>query len=220
MTTTTKTQTRGVCQCCGNEQAIVRGKMSKHGYTVEQGWFSGVCTGQHFKPLQIERAQADAICVSVRRDAAALRIQAAKLESGEMNPAIVKIHNHLNPETGKRGTIEIPFAQADKYEQDEARRAAVWNTTRRAEMGESFANALEARADKIHGTELRTVEIAPAAAPIRKGETRSAEGSLTLTCEYVDGARVYWKAMRGDKPLKGWTGTQAWRRMNLEAPQA
>ena len=35
-------QIRGNCQCCGKEQAVVGGLMSKHGYTVENGWFSGV----------------------------------------------------------------------------------------------------------------------------------------------------------------------------------
>lgn len=35
-----KTQTRGICQCCGREQAVLNGTgfMSQHGYTVKNGW--------------------------------------------------------------------------------------------------------------------------------------------------------------------------------------
>jgi hypothetical protein len=35
----------GHCQLCGNLQKMPNNRLSKHGYTVEHGYFSGVCRG-------------------------------------------------------------------------------------------------------------------------------------------------------------------------------
>ena len=59
-------QIRGHCQCCGNQQAVVSGHMSKHGYTVEHGWFQGVCTGESYKPIELERTVTNKIMAAVK----------------------------------------------------------------------------------------------------------------------------------------------------------
>lgn len=38
-------QERGQCAICGRDCAVSYGNVSKHGYTVEQGYFSGACYG-------------------------------------------------------------------------------------------------------------------------------------------------------------------------------
>jgi hypothetical protein len=42
----------GTCQCCGNQQKLPNGVLSKHGYTVEHGWFEGTCYGSGHKPFE------------------------------------------------------------------------------------------------------------------------------------------------------------------------
>jgi len=42
----------GTCQCCGRNQAVKKGVLAKHGYTVENGYFEGTCVGTSNKPLQ------------------------------------------------------------------------------------------------------------------------------------------------------------------------
>lgn len=47
----------GTCQICGRKQKVSNnksslGKLSKHGYTVEWGWFNGVCAGAVELPFE------------------------------------------------------------------------------------------------------------------------------------------------------------------------
>lgn len=51
----------GTCQVCGREQKLPEGRLSKHGYSVQWGFFDGVCDGAHHLPFEqskdlIERA--------------------------------------------------------------------------------------------------------------------------------------------------------------------
>lgn len=42
----------GTCQICGSFQKLPNGVLSKHGYTVQWGFFSGVCSGAAGKPFE------------------------------------------------------------------------------------------------------------------------------------------------------------------------
>ncbi len=52
---------KGHCQCCGRVQAVRNnnGLMSKHGYTVDYGFFEGVCQGSDNLPLEVEKDLAE-----------------------------------------------------------------------------------------------------------------------------------------------------------------
>lgn len=146
-----KTQTRGTCQCCGNNQAVLKtGRISKHGYTVDYGYFYGVCTGQHHLPLEQDRTATDQIIKDVRNDVIALRDKAGRLESGKLTLKTIDIGSHRKPNV-------VPFADAKEWQQRDAIETAVFSARRRADLGEQFANDLEKRADQVHGTELTTV---------------------------------------------------------------
>lgn len=43
---------KGHCQCCGRLQMLPGGVLSKHGYTVDFGYFSGVCRGAGELPFE------------------------------------------------------------------------------------------------------------------------------------------------------------------------
>lgn len=44
----------GTCQACGRVQAVIprTGKLAKHGYTVDWGYFDGVCYGSDELPVE------------------------------------------------------------------------------------------------------------------------------------------------------------------------
>lgn len=88
-----KTQTRGNCQCCGRDQAVAKGTMAHHGYTVDNGYFNGTCGGHMHAPLQVERTVADSIVAKCRQDAERLDKRAAALKDGTEVLTLVKDPN-------------------------------------------------------------------------------------------------------------------------------
>lgn len=49
---TNKATHSGTCQICGREQKLPGGQLSQHGYTVDWGYFSGVCWGSKHLPFE------------------------------------------------------------------------------------------------------------------------------------------------------------------------
>ena len=204
--TNSTTQIRGNCQCCGHQQAVVSGTMSKHGYTVEHGWFSGVCSGRNYAPLQVSRERTDNIVAQVRAEVPELIAQADKVKAGEITPATIKIRKG-----GEK--MEVAYADASLSQQRQARDSIEWSLRNRARAGEQFANSMEELANKIHGTAL--IEVAKKEAPafiMPRDQKVDAQG-FTCTCTSVEGARVYYKYEKNGSVYKTWMGSQAWRKM-------
>ncbi|MBN3815228.1 hypothetical protein G3N57_00770 [Paraburkholderia sp. Se-20369] len=205
---TNKTQLRGNCQCCLRDQAVLdTGRMSKHGYTVKGGpgfgWFSGVCSGQHHRPLQKDRSHLDAIVVVIREEAAALKIRAEGLIAGTIRPLTARMSSRPVDREG------VPFDQAPKHMQKQAIQIAIANAESRSRNGYKLADQMVEFAGKVHGTELREVPVDAGPAPIKLGEKRVAAGGRVVEAVELRGARVYWRDSKG---FKSWTGAQAWRR--------
>jgi hypothetical protein len=199
-------QIRGNCQCCGHQQAVVSGTMSKHGYTVEHGWFSGVCSGRNYAPMQVSREQTDRIVAQVRAEVPELIAQADKVKAGEITPATIKI---------RRGgeKMEVAYADAMPHQQSQARDSMEWSLRNRARAGEQFADSMEELATKIHGTAL--IEVAKKEAPafiMPRDQKVDAQG-FTCTFTSVEGARFYYKYEKNGSVYKTWMGSQAWRRL-------
>lgn len=207
-------QIRGNCQCCGREQAVVGGFMSKHGYTVQNGWFSGVCSGNHFQPMQFSRVETDSIVSDIRVEIPKLLALADQYESGAVTPDFV-VKRSYSVELRKSIETKILYAEADAYDQKSARSQIVWNYRNRASAGKSFADHLESIANKVHGTPL--IEVAKKEIePICIGDKKtSQETGAIYTCFKVDGVRVYWSSARASdgKVIKSWMGSQSWRKM-------
>ena len=203
---TVQIQTRGICQCCGREQAIVNGKMAKHGYTVECGWFQGVCAGKKFAPIQVSRTETDAIIASVRQKVAELIAKANSVASGDLKPTTIVRSPRFKKEV-------IAFADAQSWEQADAIKHMEFTFRRNAEMGVDFANMMEKIANEFHGKELVKVEKKPAAEFIMPRDQKiDAQGNV-CTCTSVEGARVYFKFDKNGKTYKTWIGSQAWRKL-------
>ena len=193
-------QIRGNCQLCGHQQATTGFAMSKHGYTVEHGWFAGVCHGEQHAPLQKDRSVADRVIAQVRAEAAELVIKADKVKAGEISPKVVVKTDIW------RNKTEVPFAEATVSEQNSARNTFEWALRGRASAGNQFADHLERCANLYHGTALVEVIKPAKAAPILVGDVK---GDRTVTS--VEGGRVYYK-IEGKKG-SFWLGTQAWRKL-------
>ena len=205
-------QTRGNCPCCGKEQAVMaNGCMSQHGYTVDNGWFNGVCSGTRFQPMQVQRAETDHIVAQIRGEVTDLLAEAADIESGKVRLTFVT-------EGFGKHKVQIAWAEAPIWKQEEAVKVAVWNLRGRAASGRLLADQLEELVNAKLGTPLIIVTKAAAPEQIVSGESRmngsGREGFKVLTVRRVEGARVYWTSETG---RRGWTGTQAFRKLEKVA---
>lgn len=208
---TNKIQIRGNCQCCGADQAVKSGRMSKHGYTVAEGWFNGVCDGQHYAPLQTDRTHTDLIVKSVLAQVVELESHLNGLKNGSIKPEFITKTVKKN---GRWEQDFSPFADADKFAQNHEVAKNIRTVENRIRAGNDYAKTMNLLADQFYGTALREVEKAAAPAPILIGEVRIA-WDHPVKATRVDGARVYWAAV--DSVRKGWIGTGAWRKLAIVA---
>jgi hypothetical protein len=104
MTTTRKHTHKGTCQACGRQQAHqLNGLIAKHGYTVDWGFFNGICQGADAKPLELDHSLTDAIIIALRRDADLSDKRAADLTSGTIEPKFFKrVRNEKQRTYGQR----------------------------------------------------------------------------------------------------------------------
>jgi hypothetical protein len=207
-------QLRGNCQCCGREQAVVGGLMSKHGYTVENGWFSGVCEGRNFRPMQVSRVETDNIVASIRIQIPKLLAQAEQYESGAATPDFV-VQRSYSAELRKSIETKIPYAEASAYDQKIARSQIVWALKSRASTGKTFSDQLESIANKVHGLPLIETSKKEVVQICVGDKKKSQETGLTYICFKVEGARVWWTSARASdgKVMKSWMGSQSWRKL-------
>jgi len=91
----------GICQACGRRHAVnpKSGKLAKHGYTVDWGFFNGTCQGSDHLPLEQDTTLNIAIVAELRQRADRLDVQA----EGE----ILKVEVQVGSErvNGKRVAI-------------------------------------------------------------------------------------------------------------------
>lgn len=90
----------GQCQICGRLQALPGGRLAKHGYTVDYGFFNGICAGTGHLPFEQDISLIEGIIAQVSAQAAALRAEAAARETAT-DPADV-YYNDYGP-YGHRG---------------------------------------------------------------------------------------------------------------------
>ena len=71
---------RGTCQICGSFQLLPEGVLSKHGYTVKWGFFSGVCSGSGRLPFEQSTDAIEAQVTAVKAQIVATKAEIAKIE--------------------------------------------------------------------------------------------------------------------------------------------
>lgn len=159
-------QMRGHCQMCGRIHAV-SGTVAKHGYTVEHGWFQGVCPGADYEPIEQSRGALDQLVVDLRRWAGNAEDEARKLERREIDPE-GKWSSYS--EMGYRKRKLIPYETLLPYEQADCRDHAVHANRRKAEDMRRAADDLLTLADRVHGQPLIEVVLDADAKAIKPGD--------------------------------------------------
>lgn len=203
-----KIQMRGHCQCCCRIQAVRDNRIAKHGYEVKDrgvgGWFSGVCDGHRFAPVQVDRKVLDDVVANIRKQTTAMREQADRFECGKSHPDTVPTSQYDHE---KKQYLRVKWADAESYEQKRELKSAIWNLRNRARAGEGQVDMMIDIANEVHGQPLQQHTKPEAPPAVLIGERRiNGRGAVVAT--RLDGGRVYWTDPKGGK---SWTGLRSWR---------
>lgn len=152
---------RGHCQLCAKVQAIDVGTgiVAKHGYTVEQGYYSGQCPGSEALSLHVSRELADKAIAEALREAAIQAEQIDRFNKGTAHPATVWNGEYEWIET--RGSTGRPYKkqvekrvaweEADESFREIGLRRAIGVLENRQRTCEHYARDVKHWADKITG---------------------------------------------------------------------
>lgn len=76
----------GTCQVCGCEQKLPKGVLSKHGYSVKWGFFSGVCFGAGHQPFEKSKDLVDEAIARAKAKEVELTARIAQLQQPATEP--------------------------------------------------------------------------------------------------------------------------------------
>ena len=191
--TKSQTQSRGHCQCCGNEQAVQRGAIAAHGYRVQNGWFEGVCNGRIYAPVEESRVRADEVVASIRREVAELRAKAERALTGGCDPETYKSGYHYVLEPQWKCVEEFsPFADAPDFKKADVRESISRNLLGKAQAGEQFADFIAGVVAEFHGKPLIIVAKSEPAPRICEGEKRVGKKGIYVVFR-VEGKRIWYR---------------------------
>lgn len=145
----------GICQICNRPHAFNKktGKIAQHGYTVEYGFFNGVCAGSDEQPLQNDRTIADKMILQLTSASRSLNAQIQK------GSTAIKHIRRSHRDDNKLFTAET-WSETDmrfNYYRDtwgEAQQRELKDMERRAMSFREFAIDIACRADEIFSTPL------------------------------------------------------------------
>lgn len=145
----------GTCQACGRVQAVkANGKLAKHGYTVDWGYFNGTCGGSDKAPLEVSHEYTDATVEGLNNWAE--KLEAATVENTES--ITLEVGRGRDRELKEIRTEEewAEYGRAagyyDSFEKAKARFVA--KKHREAKNARSSAAALEALKEERFGKDL------------------------------------------------------------------
>jgi hypothetical protein len=125
---------------------MIDGVLAKHGYTVDWGFFNGVCSGAEDKPLEHDKTHTEAIIRQLREvHAAVLDQRASDLKSGAIEPTFYKrVRNEKSTSFRDREIdIEVKRVELSDYEAQQQIARAVYRAERDAQQARSHAAMLE-----------------------------------------------------------------------------
>jgi hypothetical protein len=210
-----KIQLRGHCQVCGNEQAVVNGRMSKHGYTVKNGWFNGVCQGHQHEPIEVSRVYADETIETIKAGCIKMQEYLDGLLNGSIKPTHFTVYNYKT----RKDEVK-PVEEFSPYEYKNEFNHLVYKIEKRIQSGEHHIQWLTTMIAEFHGKPLREVDVdANKPEAIQFGEKRIINDKGTVASVLgIDGARVYYKCAGYDgKEYTTWQSSRAWRTLQKVA---
>lgn len=209
-------KTLGNCQCCGRLQAVTHGHSAKHGYTVKDGWFQGVCGGHNYPSMQTNRDTTDKIVAQVLEDVEGLKQDVEDMKTGKKFPSMVEVGSKKYLGNGQWSDNLVPFDEAPSYAQHNGVETAIYRLESRIRSGQNFASNMTGLVNRVHGTPLVQEKKPEVAAKILSGEKRVSEGGSVLTARYQEAARVYWSRPSTEgRTASGWMSSRSWRALSL-----
>jgi hypothetical protein len=160
---TTKATHRGTCQVCGRAQAHFKGKIAKHGYTVQWGFFNGVCRGAEELPLEQDKTITEATIVHLLNEyAPAADKLAADLRSGAVEPQFYNTHYDRikckNVRTScKRSELRFECYETQETVAERQIRAAIAHAESDARHARSHVEVLKSMIESRHGQPLMPI---------------------------------------------------------------
>lgn len=169
---------RGHCQACGRVQAVDNDRtlIAKHGYSVERGYFHGVCAGSDHKPLELERSLTDTHAAGCDATAQRHETHLANLHAGKAFPTNVQKyrdggmfagrpahypHAEHDIVQGKAIPRKIPWLKASACEKQRGMADHIAETEHAAAFFRNHAKTLRELAKRVHGQPLRPAESKP-----------------------------------------------------------
>jgi len=141
----------GTCQVCGSSQMLPAGVLSKHGYTVDGGFFNGVCPGAGHAPLEQERALADEVAADLLRQSAELAAKRDDVYAGKRFPRFARNGLSCLDRKNRWTEIEVPYADAPARYQADAVRILAANLDNGSRQAASISAAITKRAEQTTG---------------------------------------------------------------------
>jgi len=142
-TTTVKATHRGTCQVCGRAQAHFKGTIAKHGYTVDWGFFNGVCQGAEALPLEYDKALTESIITQLRVTVAPrAELLAAELAAGTVEPKWFKRVATGTRKYGMPQYNDVDCTRAEISDEVAARQIEIAIHTAQAEQRNALAHAV------------------------------------------------------------------------------
>ena len=156
---------KGHCQACGRIQAVDNEtqKVAKHGYKVAGfGFFMGTCSGSDKLALELDKTYSVQTIVALQDYITRHEANLADLRSGKLVPSTARTEKYIRAEyIGSRvkpGTgcyEEVPFAEANEYQQKRAVDHAISQTQYEIRQAQDHIKFLEKLIAEVHGKALR-----------------------------------------------------------------
>jgi hypothetical protein len=128
----------GTCQACGRQHAFYNGSVAKHGYTVEHGFFNGVCWGAEKAPAEHSIDLTRSTIETLTKEANKLFDAAAQYRLGReiVSYTEMKYVGRNVADADRTGHIMVTkvFAEQDEYTQRHVRTRFVQERINAAEM--------------------------------------------------------------------------------------
>ena len=111
----TKATHEGTCQICGSNQKLPSGVLSKHGYNLDFGFFSGVCQGEGHAPFEKSTEATAFVILSVKAQLVhAKKRRQERLENKKTVVATMRLRTNGQ---SRHKTVELTAVQltVDQY---------------------------------------------------------------------------------------------------------
>ena len=199
---------RGTCQACGRLQAHqnTNGLVAKHGYTVDWGFFNGVCMGADAQPLELDRSMTDQIIKTLRTvEAPKHDKHAAALQAGTVEPQwkreVIACHyprrDGRNTFNFNRIDIECTRAELSDYDAGQQLAHAIYVAKGKAEQARSHADMLVKMIATRHGQPLVAVNRDARKNALAVGARVMIGGKKGNACEIVEFKHIQTRGFSG-----------------------